>query len=99
MPDYDEIFHGLSNKDALIDLYEGIINFTEEKSGHKILGENRKALLDILLDGVDLKNVDEKITYFKECGVSPKMIVEKVIEHGGENVARVFSNKVAKPKD
>lgn len=99
MPDYDEIFEGLDNKDALIDLYEGIINLTEEKSGHKILGENRKALLDILLEDVDLKNVDEKITYFKERGVSLKVIVEKIIEHGGGNVARIFSSKIAKPKD
>lgn len=99
MSDYDEIFSGLTNKDVLIDLYEGIITLTEETSGYKILGDNRKALLDILLDGVDLKAIDEKITYFTKHGVSSKIIVEKIIEHGGANVARAFSNKISSKKD
>lgn len=99
MPDYDEIFKELENKEALIDLYEGIISKAEEESKCKILGESRKELLDILLDGVDLKAVDEKITFLKERGVSPNLIVQKIIESGGENVARAFSRKINKRED
>ena len=88
-------FSQFDNESDIRDLYEGIINLTEERSGYKILGENREQLLDVLLTGVDLHNLDKKITYCRENGVAPKLLIQRIIERGGENVARIFSQKIS----